>query len=47
VNINLFRGEHMPPLDMISSDIDGFVVAKFAGLRCQSKVVTSKNPVWN
>ncbi len=37
----------MAPLDLISPDIDAYVVVKFAGLKAKTKIVTSRNPVWN
>ena len=45
--MKLLRGEHMVPLDLITPEIDAYVLVKYAGVSIKSDVVTSRNPEWN
>lgn len=43
----LFRSEHIAPMNMTKKSIDGYVKINYGGATISSKVVDSANPVWN
>ena len=43
----LFRSEHIAPMNMTKKSIDGYVKINYGGAMISSKVVDSANPVWN
>jgi hypothetical protein len=47
LEVHIYKGENMPPLDMTSPDIDAYVIVKYSGIKSKSSVNTSRNPEWN
>jgi len=46
--INIYRAEHLAPLDLLENTIDPYVKIGFAGKKAESKTIdNNRNPVFN
>jgi len=44
LTIEIYRAEHLIPLDYSKRSVDAFVVAKFSGSKVKTKDLSSLNP---
>jgi len=47
IAVEVYRAESLIPLDLISRNVDAYVVAKFSGNKVKTSVISSLNPEWN
>lgn len=44
IKVEVFRAEHLPPIDSIDNEVKAYVVAKFSGGKIRSSKIRSSNP---
>lgn len=48
IKMNVYRAEHLPPLDLYNNKLDPYVKVSFAGVGIQTKVIqNNRNPTFN
>ena len=46
--MNIFRAEHLAPLDLMANSVDPYVKVSFAGAKAESKTIQKdRNPEFN